>query len=63
MRDSMIFILAIIPTVIIQIIYYLVDPTLKYLLPMFFLSLMPATYIVYKLLERQHEQQKVKSVE
>lgn len=62
MRDATIFILAITPMLGINLFYYMIDPTIQYLYPVIFASLIPSTYIVYKLVAKQYEEQKVKSV-
>lgn len=54
-KDWQIYTVAMIPTVLIQLGYYMIDPTLKYFLPIFFVSLMPSTYIVYKLIYLRYE--------
>lgn len=60
MRDELIFLLAIIPILAISLVYYVIDPTTTYLIPIVFASLLPSTWLIYYLLGREYEKQKVK---
>ena len=54
LNDLKIVILAFIPSAIIQSLYYMIDQSFTYFLPVFFISLMPSTLIVFYLVSKDN---------